>query len=138
MGFPGSSASKESTCNTGDPGLVPGSGRSPGEGIGYPFQYSWVSFVAQLVNNPPAIQETWGLIPGFGRSPGKGKGYPLQYFGLENYIDCIVHGVSKSQTRLSDFHFHFSLAIVPQKKILRGKCLGGRYGHLACSFESVL
>ena len=46
-----------------------------------------------------------GLIPGLGRSPGEGKGYPLQYSGLENSMDCIVHGVAKSQTRLSDFHF---------------------------------
>ena len=47
-----------------------------------------------------------GSIPGLGRSPGEGKGYPLQYSGLENSIDCIVHRVSKRQTRLSDFHFH--------------------------------
>ena len=46
-----------------------------------------------------------GSIPGLERSPGKGKGYPFQYFGLENSIDCIVHGVAKSQTRLSDFYF---------------------------------
>ena len=45
-------------------------------------------------------------IPGLGRSPGEGKGYTLQYSGLENSIDCIVHGVAKSQTLLSDFHFH--------------------------------
>ena len=45
-----------------------------------------------------------GLIPGFGRSPGEGKGYPLQYSGLENSMDCIAHGVAKSQTWLSDFH----------------------------------
>ena len=45
------------------------------------------------------------LIPGLGRSPGDGKGYPLQYSGLENSMDCIVHGVTKSQTRLSHFHF---------------------------------
>ena len=50
-----------------------------------------------------------GLILGLGRSSGEGKGYPLQYSGLENSMDCIVHGVSKSRTRLSDFHFHFSL-----------------------------
>ena len=48
-----------------------------------------------------------GSIPGLGRSPGEGTGYPLQYSGLENSMNCIVHGVSKSQTRLSDFHFHF-------------------------------
>ena len=46
-----------------------------------------------------------GSIPGLGRSPGEGKGYPLQYSGLENSMDYTVHGVPKSQTRLSDFHF---------------------------------
>ena len=65
LGFPYSSVGKESTCNAGDPGSVPGSRRSPGEGIGYPLQYS----------------------------------------GLENSMDCIVHGVTSSQTQLSDFHF---------------------------------
>ena len=52
------SVGKESTCNAGDPGLIPGLGRRPREGIGYPFQYSWASLVAQLVKNPPAVQET--------------------------------------------------------------------------------
>ena len=47
-----------------------------------------------------------GSIPGLGRSPGEGKGYPLQYSGLENSMDCIVHEMAKSQTRLSNFHFH--------------------------------
>ena len=46
-----------------------------------------------------------GSIPGLGRSQGEGKGYPLQYSGLENFMNCIVHGVTKSQTQLSDFHF---------------------------------
>ena len=46
-------------------------------------------------------------IPGLGRSPGEGKGYPCQYSGLEKFMDCIVHGATKSQTPLSDFHFHF-------------------------------
>ena len=63
---PGSSAGKESTCNAGDV----------------------------------------GPIPGLGRSPGEGKGYPLQYSGLENSMDCIAHGVAKSQTQLSNFHCH--------------------------------
>ena len=66
LGFPCGSAGKGSACNVGDP----------------------------------------GSIPGLGRSPGEGKGYPLQYSGLENSMDCIVHGVAESQTRLSDFHFH--------------------------------
>ena len=47
-----------------------------------------------------------GSIPGLGRSPGEGKGYPLQYYGLENSMDCIDHGVTKSWTQLSDFHLH--------------------------------
>ena len=46
-----------------------------------------------------------GWIPGLGRSPGEEKGYPFQYSGLENFMDCIVHGVSKSQTQLSNLHF---------------------------------
>ena len=54
-----SSAGKESICNTGDPNSIPGSGRSTGEGRGYPLQYSWASLVAQLVKNPPAMWETW-------------------------------------------------------------------------------
>ena len=49
-----------------------------------------------------------GLIPELGRSSREGKGYPYQYSGLENPMDCIVHGVAKSQTRLSNLHFHFS------------------------------
>ena len=59
MGFPDSSIGKESTCNVGDPGSIPGSGRSVGEGIDYPLQYSWASLVAQLVKNLPAMRETW-------------------------------------------------------------------------------
>ena len=59
MGFPHYSVSKESICNAEDPGSIPGLGRSPGEGIDYPLQYSWASLVAQLVKNLPAMQETW-------------------------------------------------------------------------------
>ena len=58
-GFPDSSVGEESACNAGDPGSIPGSGRSPGEGIGHPLQYSWASLVAQLAKNPPAMRETW-------------------------------------------------------------------------------
>ena len=58
MGFPNSLVGKESTCNAGDPGWIPGLGRSAGEGIGYPLRYSWASLVAQLVKNLPAMQET--------------------------------------------------------------------------------
>ena len=59
MGFPHSSVGKESACNAGDPGLILGLGRSAAEGIGYPFQYSWDSLVAQLVKNLPVMWETW-------------------------------------------------------------------------------
>ena len=58
-GFSDSSVGKESTFNAGDPGSIPGSGRSPGEGIGYPLKYPWAFLVAQMVKNPPAMQETW-------------------------------------------------------------------------------
>ena len=59
MGFPGSSAGKESTCNARDPGSIPGSERYPGEGIGFPLQNSWASLVAQTVKNLSAMRDTW-------------------------------------------------------------------------------
>ena len=58
-GFRGSSVRKESACNAGDPGLIPGLGKSAGEGIGYPLQYSWASLVAQVVKSLPTMWETW-------------------------------------------------------------------------------
>ena len=58
-GFPDSSIGRESAYNAGDHSSIPGSGRSAGEGTGYPLEYSWASLVAQLVKNPPAMQETW-------------------------------------------------------------------------------
>ena len=63
------------------------------------------ALVAQLVKNPPAMRET-GFNPGLGRSPGEGKGYSFQYSGPENTMDYVVHGVAKSRTWLSNFHFH--------------------------------
>ena len=59
MGFPGSSACKESFCNAEDPSLTTGSGSSSGEELSYPFQYFGASLVAQMVRNPSALQETW-------------------------------------------------------------------------------
>ena len=74
MGFPHSSVGKESACNAGDPSsIIPGSGRYPGEGIGYPFQYSWASLVAQLVKNLPAMWETWVQSLGWEDPLEKGK-----------------------------------------------------------------
>ena len=58
LGFPCGPDGKESACDAGDPGLIPGWGRSAGKGIGYPLQYSWVSLMAQLVKNMPVMQET--------------------------------------------------------------------------------
>ena len=73
MVFPNSSAGKESACNAGDPGSIPGLGKSPGEGIGYPLQYSWASLVAQLVMNLPEMQETWVQSLGWEDPLEKGK-----------------------------------------------------------------
>ena len=69
-GFPDSSVGKGSACNAGDHGSIPGSGKSTGEGIGYPLQYSWASLVAQLVKNLPAMQET-----------------PVPFLGQENPLE---------------------------------------------------
>ena len=66
-------------------------------------------FVAQLVKNLPAMWEARVQSLGLGKSLGEGEGYSLQYFGLENSMDCIVHGVAKSLTQLSEFHFHYDL-----------------------------
>ena len=72
-------------------------------------QLHWASQVVPVVKNLPAsagyVRDS-GSIPGSGRSPGVGHGNPLQYSCLENSMDCIAHGVAKSQTQLSDFHFH--------------------------------
>ena len=86
LGFPYGSAGKESACNVGD----------------------------------------LGSIPGLGRSPGKGKGYPLQFSGLENFMGCIVHGVTESRTRLSDFHFHYGWVA-----LFNFSCLGPMYTSIS-------
>ena len=72
-GFPDSSVGEESTCNAGDPSLIPGSEGSAREWIGYPHQYSWASLVAQLIKNPPAIRETWVRSLGWEDPLEKGK-----------------------------------------------------------------
>ena len=69
----------------------------------------WASLVAQ---ESTCNVGDLGSIPGLGRSPGEGNGYPLQYSGLENSMDCIVHGVTKSRTQLSDFHFKIYIASI--------------------------
>ena len=73
MGFPGSSAGKESACNAGNLGSISGSGRSAWEGVSYPLEYSWASLVAQLVKNPHAMWETWVHSLGWEDPLEKGK-----------------------------------------------------------------
>ena len=81
---PDSSVGKESACNAGDPSSIPRSGRSTGDGIGYPLQYSWASFPCGSAGKESIYNAVdLGSIPRSGRSPGEGKGYPLQYSGLE-------------------------------------------------------
>ena len=100
--FPDSSVGKESACNAGEPGSIPGLGRSPGEGIGYPLQYSWASLVAHLVR----ICLQCGR-PGFdlwvGKTPWRRERLPTPVFWYT------VHGVAKSWTQLSDFHFQYEI-----------------------------
>ena len=98
-GFPDISVGKESACNVGDPSSISWLGRSAGKGIGYPLQYFWASLVAQLVKNLPAIRDTW-----VGKIPWRREQLPTPYSDLENSMHCIVHGVTKSRTQLSDFH----------------------------------
>ena len=95
MGFPHSSIGKESACNAGDPGSIPGLGRSTGEGIGYTRQYFWASLCGS------AGKESAYNVGDLGW-----EGYPLQYSGLENSMDCIVHGVTKSQLLSLSYYKH--------------------------------
>ena len=103
MGFPGSSAGKESACNARDPGSIPGSGRFPGEGIGYPLQYSWASLVAQMAKNLPAVWETWVQSLGWEDLLEKGLATHSSVLAWRIPMDrgawwATVHEVTKSQT----------------------------------------
>ena len=97
LGFPDSSVGKESAWNAGDSSSIPGLGRSPGEGIGYPPQYSLASLVAQLVKNLPAMWEIPGFDPLVGKSPWR----------MEQLTTPIFWPGLQSWTQLSDFHFAF-------------------------------
>ena len=107
LGFPGGSAGRESTCNAADSGLSPGSGSSAELGIGYPLQYSWASLVAQMVKNPPAMQET--LVQSLGWKDPLKEGMATHSSILAWRIpmdrrawQTTVHGVTKSRTQLSN------------------------------------
>ena len=107
MGFPCSLAGKESTCNAGDPGSIPGSGRSPGEEIDYPFEYSWASLVAQTIKNLLAMWDTWVQSLGWEDPLEEGMAAHSSILAWRISMDrgawwATVHGVPKSWTRLSD------------------------------------
>ena len=107
MGFPGSSAGKESSCKAGDPDSVPGSGRSPGKGVGYPLQYSWASLGAQTVKNPPAMPEIWVRSLGWEDSLEEGLATHSSILAWIIPMDRVawratVCGVTKSWTQLND------------------------------------
>ena len=95
-GFPDSAVGKESTCNAGDPGSISGSGRSTGEGVGYPLQYSWAALVAQLVKNLPAMWETWD--PSLGWEDPLEKGMATHSSILTWRIPWTVWGHKESDT----------------------------------------
>ena len=95
-GFPGSSVGKESAYNAGDPSSIPGSGRSSGEGVGYPLQYCWASLVAQLVKNLPAMWETWVQSLGWEDPLGKGKA-THSVLWPENSMDYTVQSVGSQK-----------------------------------------
>ena len=107
QGFPGSSAGKESAFNSGDPGSVPGSGRSLREGTGYPLQYAWASLVAQVVKNLPVMRETWVQSLGWEDSLEKGMANHSNILAWRIPLDrevwqATVHMVTNSRTQLSD------------------------------------
>ena len=90
IGFPSGSDGKETACNVGDLGLIPGLGRSPEEGNGYPLQYPWGFLGGSVVKNPPANARDAGdigLIPESGRSPGEGNDNPFHCSCLGNILD---------------------------------------------------
>ena len=109
--LPGCSESKEPACNAGNPGSIPGTGRSPGEGIGYPLHCSWASLVAQMVKNPPAMRETWVWSLCWGDPLAEGVATHSSILAWRIPTDrgacpATVHGVAKHQTQLSNWAAH--------------------------------
>ena len=107
MGLLGCSAGKESTCNAGDLGSIPGLGGSPGEGMGYPLQYSWASLLAQLVKNLPAMQQTWIRSQGWEDPLEEGMATHSSVLAWRIPMDrgawwTTVHGIAKNLIQLSD------------------------------------
>ena len=107
QGFPDCSVGKESACSAGDPSSIPGSGRSPGEGIGYPLQYSWTSLVAQLVKNLPTMWEIWVQSLGW-KIPWRRERLPTPVFWPGEFrLEYSPWGLKES-TGPSDFDFHLT------------------------------
>ena len=103
MDFPGRAAGKESACNSEDPSSIPGLGSSPGEGIGYPLQYTWASLVAQMVKNLPAMWETWVRSLDWEGPLEEGIATQFSILAWRIPMDsgawrATVHGVAKSWT----------------------------------------
>ena len=96
-GFPGSPAGKEPTCSAGDPGSIPGLGRSPLEWLGYPFQYSWASLVVQMVKNLPAIQEAQVQSLGWEDSLEEGMATHSSILAWRIPIDTVPWGLKESE-----------------------------------------
>ena len=101
---PGGSAGEEPACSAGDPGVIPGMGRSPGEGNATHPSILRLRWWLSWWRIPPQCGKP-GFYPWVGKVSWRRERYPLRYSGLENSMNCIVHGVAKSQTQLSDFHF---------------------------------
>ena len=108
--FPDISVGKESTCNAGDSGSISGSGRSPGEGIGYPLQYSWASLVAQLVKNPPVMRETWVRSLGWEDSLEEGR-LPTPAFWTGEFHGQYSPWCRKESDTTEQLSLHFTAAI---------------------------
>ena len=104
--FPSGSVGKVSACNARDPQFDSWVRKICWRRDRLPTPVFLGFLVAQLVKNLPAMWETWVQSLGWEDPLEKGTGYLLQYSGLENSMNCIVHGVAKSRTRLSDYHFH--------------------------------
>ena len=100
LGFPDSSIGTESACNAGDPSLIPGSGRSAGEGIGYPLQYPWASLCGSAGKESTCNAGDSGSIPGSGRSAGEGIGYPLQYAWASLVVQVVKNLPAMQETWL--------------------------------------
>ena len=100
----GVSIGKESTCNSRDPSLIPGSGRSTGDRIGYPLQYSWASLVAQLVKNTAAMRETW-VNPWIEKIPWRRERLPTPVFWPGEFPGFYSPQGHRDRTLLSNFHF---------------------------------